>query len=118
MRHEHHADDAEEEQGVIFAALDAHAFDVTVGERDAEQAADEQQRVDEDREAVERDHAVEACDLAPICARVYPSVTARPNAESSAVMPLRVFGMKRSTSKSAHAHTARMATGRMVVRSD
>ena len=61
MRHEHHADDAEEEQCVIFAALDAHAFDVAVGERDAEQAADEEQRVDKDREAVERDHAVEAC---------------------------------------------------------
>ena len=41
LRHEHHADDAEEEQGVIFAAFDAHAFEVAVGERDAEQTADE-----------------------------------------------------------------------------
>ena len=36
LRHEHHAGDAEEQQGVILAALEAHALEVAIGQRHAE----------------------------------------------------------------------------------
>ena len=32
LRHQHHAGNAEEQQGIIFTAFDAHAFEVTIGQ--------------------------------------------------------------------------------------
>ncbi len=52
LHHQHHAGHAEKQEDVVFAALDAHAFDVAKGKRDAEQAADEQQGVEEGGETV------------------------------------------------------------------
>ncbi len=61
LHHEHHANHAEEQQGVVFAALQSHAFDVAKGQRHAEQTADELQGVEEGRETVAHDHAAEGC---------------------------------------------------------
>jgi hypothetical protein len=60
LDHQHHAEDAEQQQGVILAALQAHALDVAVGQRDAQQPADEQQGVQEDGKAVQHGHVVKA----------------------------------------------------------
>ncbi len=36
LRHKHHADHTEKQQGVVFAALQPHAFNVAVGEGDTQ----------------------------------------------------------------------------------
>ncbi len=49
-----------EQEGIVFAAFDAHAFDVAISEGNTEQTTDEQKSIDEGRETVEDDHVVEA----------------------------------------------------------
>ena len=63
LGHQQHARDAEKHQRVIFAAFDAHAFEVAIGKGDAKQAAEEDEGAGEGGETVESHHAVETCAL-------------------------------------------------------
>ncbi len=66
-RHEHHPADAEEQQHVIFPALDAGAAQVIVSQGHPGQAAGQEEHVQEDGEAVHGHHAAESGQgLAPL----------------------------------------------------
>ncbi len=51
--------DREHQQDVVLAAVNLHAVQVIVGQRDRHQTADQEERLQEDGKSIHDDHAVE-----------------------------------------------------------
>ena len=61
LGHQHHAWDAENKQGVIFAALNAHAACIPEGQRNSQQPTGEKQHIGKGWKTVNQHHAAKAC---------------------------------------------------------
>ncbi len=60
LGHQHHARHAEEQQGVIFTALDAHAPEVAIRQGNPEQPGCQEEHAQEGGKTVQHDHPAES----------------------------------------------------------